>query len=137
MVWSLSRVLLFRDPRDCRPAGSSVRGIFQARILEWVAISFFRLSSQPRDLTPCLLHQQADSLPLSRQGITKSPLSCVFSSRQNLQVLSVVLKVFISQMLAVKIVTSFSFSFKGFNEPLTVMYHLSVILVHTCLHLST
>ena len=29
--------------------GSSVHGIFQARVLEWVAISFFRGSSQPRD----------------------------------------------------------------------------------------
>ena len=33
------------------PPGSSVHGIFQARILEWVAISFFRGSSQPRDWT--------------------------------------------------------------------------------------
>ena len=31
------------------PPGSSVRGIFEARILEWVAISFSRGSSQPRD----------------------------------------------------------------------------------------
>ena len=28
------------DPMDCSPPGSSVRGIFQARVLEWVAISF-------------------------------------------------------------------------------------------------
>ena len=34
---------------DCSPPGSSVHGIFQARILEWVAIPFFRGSSQPRD----------------------------------------------------------------------------------------
>ena len=33
------------------PPGSSVHGIFQARILEWVAISFSRGSSQPRDWT--------------------------------------------------------------------------------------
>ena len=37
------------DPMDCCPPGSSVHGIFQARILEWVAIPFFRGSSQPRD----------------------------------------------------------------------------------------
>ena len=37
------------DPMDCSPAGSSVHGIFQARILEWVAIIFSRRSSQPRD----------------------------------------------------------------------------------------
>ena len=39
------------DPMNCSPPGSSVHGIFQARILEWVAISFFRGSSQPRDQT--------------------------------------------------------------------------------------
>ena len=37
------------DLMDCSPPGSSVYGIFQARILEWVAISFSRGSSQPRD----------------------------------------------------------------------------------------
>ena len=33
----------------CNPPGSSVHGILQARILEWVAISFSRRSSQPRN----------------------------------------------------------------------------------------
>ena len=36
---------------DCSLPGSSVHGIFQARILEWAAISFSRGSSQPRDQT--------------------------------------------------------------------------------------
>ena len=36
---------------DCSPPGSSAHGIFPARILEWVAISFFRGSSHPRDGT--------------------------------------------------------------------------------------
>ena len=39
------------DPVDCSPPDSSVHGILQARILEWVAISFSRGSSQPRDQT--------------------------------------------------------------------------------------
>ena len=39
------------DPVDCTPPGSSVHGILQARILEWVAISFSRGSSWPRDWT--------------------------------------------------------------------------------------
>ena len=43
-VKSLSRVQLC-DPMDCSPPGSSIHGIFQARILEWVAISFSRRSS--------------------------------------------------------------------------------------------
>ena len=29
-----------RDPMDCSPPGSSIHGIFQARVLEWVAIAF-------------------------------------------------------------------------------------------------
>ena len=37
------------DPMDCSPPGSSVHGIFQARILEWVAIPFSGGSSGPRD----------------------------------------------------------------------------------------
>ena len=37
------------NPMDCSPPGSSVYGIFQARVLEWIAISFSRGSSWPRD----------------------------------------------------------------------------------------
>ena len=43
--------LILCDPMDCSPSGSSVHGILQARILEWVVISFSRGSSQPRDWT--------------------------------------------------------------------------------------
>ena len=32
--------LTLSDPRDCSPSGSSVHGIFQARTLEWIAISY-------------------------------------------------------------------------------------------------
>ena len=39
------------DPMDCSPPGSSVHGLLQARILEWVAIPFSRGSSRPRDRT--------------------------------------------------------------------------------------
>ena len=43
------------DPRDCSLTGSCVHGILQARILEWVAIPFFRRSSRHR--TQGLNHQ--------------------------------------------------------------------------------
>ena len=43
--------LVLCDPMECSQPGSSVHGIFQARILEWVAISFFRGSSGPTDRT--------------------------------------------------------------------------------------
>ena len=39
------------DPMDCSQPGSSVHGIFQIRILEWVAFPFSRGFSQPRDQT--------------------------------------------------------------------------------------
>ena len=47
----LSHVRLFATPMDCSLPGSSVHGIFQAIVLEWIAISFSRGSSQPRDQT--------------------------------------------------------------------------------------
>ena len=50
---SVSRSVVsdFLHPMDCSPPGPSVRGILQARILEWVAISFSRGSSQSRNRT--------------------------------------------------------------------------------------
>ena len=67
-VKSLGLVRLLRtDPMDCSPPGSSVCGILQARILEWVAISSSRRSSRPKDQTPVsciILHWQVESLPL-------------------------------------------------------------------------
>ena len=61
------------DPVVRSPPGSSVHGILQARILEWVAVPCSRGSSPPRDGT-CLLHLlhwQVGSLPLAVLG---SPL---------------------------------------------------------------
>ena len=48
---SLSRVQLFEGPMDYSPPGSFAHVIFQAWILEWVAVYFFRGSSRPRDRT--------------------------------------------------------------------------------------
>ena len=47
-VPSLRHVQLFCDSMDCSPPGSSFHGKFQARVLEWVAVSFSRGSSPPR-----------------------------------------------------------------------------------------
>ena len=46
---SLQACLTLQEPMDCSPPGSSVHGILQARILEWVAMPFSRGSSRPRD----------------------------------------------------------------------------------------
>ena len=55
------------DPMDCSPPGSSVHGISQARILEWVAFPFSRGSSQP-GIEPGSPALQADSLPTELSG---------------------------------------------------------------------
>ena len=56
--------LTLRDPMDCSPSSSSVHGVFQAGILEWVAVSYSRGSSPTQGLKLHLLHWQADSLSL-------------------------------------------------------------------------
>ena len=63
------------NPMHWNPPGSSVYGLLQARILEWVAIPFSRGSSRPREKTQidCIL--QADSLPSEPPG---KPLKFVY-----------------------------------------------------------
>ena len=56
------------DPVDCSLSGSPVHGIFQARVLEWIAISFSRGSSRPRNRTPGLPHCRQTLYHLSHQG---------------------------------------------------------------------
>ena len=67
---SLQLCLTLCDPIDCSPRGSSFHGIFQARILQWVAMPLSRAFSQPRYGTciSCLLHWQAGSLPPAPPG---------------------------------------------------------------------
>ena len=59
----LSRVWFFAAAMDCNPLGFSVHGIFQARMLELVAISYCRVSSWPRDWN----HVSCISCVISRQ----------------------------------------------------------------------
>ena len=74
-----------RDPIDCSPPGSSVHGILQARILDWVVSPFSGGSSQPRDPTQ-VSHMQADSFPsqppvkLSRVGLLATPWTIQWNS---------------------------------------------------------
>ena len=62
------------DPMDYSPPGSSVHGIFQARILEWVAISSSRGSSQPgiKPASPALAGEFFTTEPLGK------PLSKIY-----------------------------------------------------------
>ena len=78
IAWQPAKVLVAQlcltlcDLMDCSPLGSSVHGIFQARILEWVAIPFSRGSSQllnlPYEIEPQSPSLQADSLPSEPPG---------------------------------------------------------------------
>ena len=66
----LQSCLTFYYPVDYSPPGSSVHGVLQERILEWVAISFSRGSSQPRDQThvSCVSLIATNSLPTEPTG---------------------------------------------------------------------
>ena len=71
---TLQLCLTLCDPMNWSPPGSSVHGILQAKILEWVAMPSSRESSQLRYRIQylCLLHWQVGSLPLAPPGRLKS-----------------------------------------------------------------
>ena len=75
----LQSCLTLCHPKDCSPSGSSVHGILQARILEWVAILFSRGYSQPRGWNPGPLHCRQTLYQLSHKGSCKSvlPFFCI------------------------------------------------------------
>ena len=65
----------FCNPMDCSLPCSSVHGIFQARIREWVAISFFRGSSRPRDRTR-VFHIAGRYFTIWATPANTTPISC-------------------------------------------------------------
>ena len=65
------------DPMDRSPPGSPVHETFQARILEWVAISFSRGSSQPRDRTQvCCTAGRFFTYWATREAVVNGLLPC-------------------------------------------------------------
>ena len=74
------------DPMDCSPSGSSVHGISQAWILEWVSIPFSRDLPDPgiKSRSPATTALQADSLPSELPG-GDSILGLPFSSAWHFQ----------------------------------------------------
>ena len=76
---SFQSYLILCDSMDCSPPGSSVHGMLQARILEWVAISSFKGIFWTQGLNPHLLrllHWQAGSLPLVPPGFSSEREKC-------------------------------------------------------------
>ena len=121
------------DPMDCSPPGSSVHGILQARILKWVAIPFFRGSSDPK-IEPGSPTLQVESLPSEPPRIKRNegetcwkwlsqqPLSLTYEG-QKLQ-LNTVLLVFTADQLQ-SLVTNFMCP--GIWSPFAIqMYQFSI-----------
>ena len=67
------------DPKDCSPPGSSVHGILQARILEWVAISF---SNAGKGKVKGKLLSRVRLLATPRTAAHQAPLSMGFSRQE-------------------------------------------------------
>ena len=63
--------LTLGDPMDCSPPGSSVHGIFQARVLEWGAIAFSALTDREMQIKTTMRQQ----LTLTRKLTIKRPES--------------------------------------------------------------
>ena len=67
MLSNLTLILFLIKRMECSLSGSSIHGIFQARILAWITISFSRGSSQCRDQTQ-VSHTASRLYCLSHQG---------------------------------------------------------------------
>ena len=80
-TWLTQLCLSLHDPMDCGLPGSSVHGIFQARILEWAAIPFSRDLPSPgifpaQEMNPGLLHWRQILYHLSRHRSPPKSESC-------------------------------------------------------------
>ena len=68
------------NPMDCRPPGSSVHGILQAGILEWITIPFSRESSQPRNqVQVSCLADRFFTFWVTREDLQRSQVSLAHS----------------------------------------------------------
>ena len=102
------------DPVDCSPPGSSVHGILQARILEWVAISSSTDLPHP-EIEPQPPILQADSLVLDPPGIPiwSSSSASGFLSKENR---NASLKVYLTPMF----ITAFFTMAKIWKQPVSI-----------------
>ena len=85
LVKLLSHVRLSATPMACTLSDFSVHGIFQARVLEWVAISFSRRSSRPREWTQvsrvvgrCFTVWATREVQISRGFLEESPNTVLY-----------------------------------------------------------
>ena len=104
VVYSLSCVWLFCDTMDCRSPSSSVHGILQPRIVEWVAISFSPGSSQPRDWTHMSCLAVEDSLPVTtRETLSNlSKKNLIYLKRCQVQILLLIVLYLFLVLLSIR-----------------------------------
>ena len=64
--------LTLSNPMDCSPPGSSVHGIFQARVLEWGATVASKCLSESKSGMSLTLKQTLNTIKLSEEGLSKA-----------------------------------------------------------------
>ena len=130
------------DPVGCSPPGSSVHGISQARILEWVAISFSRASSQPRDHTQvsciacCFFTSETSGRPTYQWYACHSSLNGLrfcYSSPSKLTPQPIVPSLNRLWSLGDVLVISFS-DLVSHSQPHQGPYHMSLYPLHGIYH---
>ena len=80
--WSRSVCLTLSDPMDCSPPGSSVHGVFQARVLEWGAIAFSDVLSTTRVLHPEVSNSSCSNI-LFVNGVSDHSKGGVYHTKYN------------------------------------------------------
>ena len=86
--------LTLRDPMDCSPPGSSVHGIFQARVLEWGAIAYDRNKKQRHHLADKVRIVKAMVFPVVMYGCESWTMKKAERQRIDFQLLSTASKAF-------------------------------------------
>ena len=74
------------DPTDCSPPGSSIHGIFQARVLEWVVIAFSVTGTEDvlKLEVPPLKHVQGKYVTLSLDWVARRSILWKYLSKKNI-----------------------------------------------------
>ena len=131
------------DPMDCSLPGSAIHGIFQAGILEWVAISFSRRSSQPRDWTevsrivgrPFTIWATREALCLIKHNYSlihdHIPIVKVKQYRNQRKTYKLSFNIFSHQFFS-----KFDFSKISTNKNLYMsLYRYFILYLQTCIHM--
>ena len=121
------------DPIDCSLPGSSVHGILQARILEWVAIPFSGGSFQPRDWAQVsCIAERFFTIWNNREYIYyikfSSSVICWWTLRLSFHVLAILNNVTMNMRIQIRFQSMFSFSLCK-SQAVKLMGHVVVLFL--------